>query len=725
MADENIDINIKVQLKEANAELIRARDNFGELSKEAISAAQKVGTLKEKIGDARQMSDAFTDGGKFKAVTNSLAGIAGGFSAIQGAIGLVSNDSKALAETTKKLQSAMALTQGLSALSELGDSFKTLKVVAINTFNGIKAAIGSTGIGLLVIALGAIVAYWDEISAAVSGVSQEQEALNVLTAENAKASQDNLDALNASEQQLKLSGKSEEEIYQLKLKQYDTTIADAEAKAAADQATLEAQISASQRNKEILSGVLQFLTAPLQVLLGAIDEVGKALGQDFGLRDKLNDMAASLVFDPESIAEEGKKAKEESDKSLNALRESRAALINGHNQKERSEANKIAEQKKADEKKLQDELKKIAEEAAFEVTKLGKSELEKQKIDIEEKYREKLAIVKKGSQAEIDLLALKNAELAAAEKEASDKAREKEKERVATELSDKEKALDDKFAIEELGAQTTLSNQEELDRKLLELKAKKLEEEIALQKQYGNDTSELEAQLALTRKEISDSEVEDARAKYIAKRELAVAELDLVMQAGQLIQELAGKNKKLQIAGLIIEQAGAIGKIIANTGIANAKSIAASPLTAGQPWVTINTISAALSAASVIAGVAKSINQINSSGSNNSSPAGGGSEPGAKPTSMYANGGLLSGPSHQFGGIKTAMGELEGGEFVINKRSTSAFLPLLQALNDQGRTDRMGSTSTTETPIFKTYVVASEMSSQQEANKRVNDLAKL
>jgi hypothetical protein len=107
--------------------------------------------------------------------------------------------------------------------------------------------------------------------------------------------------------------------------------------------------------------------------------------------------------------------------------------------------------------------------------------------------------------------------------------------------------------------------------------------------------------------------------------------MDLAGQFGSLLQQIAGKNKKIAIAGIIIEQAASIGKIIANTAVANAKAVAAFPITAGQPWVTINTISAALGIASSVAGAAKAIQQINSS-DNATAPSGGASLPkGAAP----------------------------------------------------------------------------------------------
>ena len=57
-----------------------------------------------------------------------------------------------------------------------------------------------------------------------------------------------------------------------------------------------------------------------------------------------------------------------------------------------------------------------------------------------------------------------------------------------------------------------------------------------------------------------------------------------------------------------------------------------------------------------------------------------------KQISKLADGGLLSGPSHSRGGIPIGSTgvEVEGGEYVINKRSTSKYLPLLQQINEEG-----------------------------------------
>jgi hypothetical protein len=56
----------------------------------------------------------------------------------------------------------------------------------------------------------------------------------------------------------------------------------------------------------------------------------------------------------------------------------------------------------------------------------------------------------------------------------------------------------------------------------------------------------------------------------------------------------------------------------------------------------------------------------------------------SQPTPKFAKGGILNGASHANGGIPTPYGELEGGEAVINKRSTRLFTPLLSAINEAG-----------------------------------------
>jgi len=69
----------------------------------------------------------------------------------------------------------------------------------------------------------------------------------------------------------------------------------------------------------------------------------------------------------------------------------------------------------------------------------------------------------------------------------------------------------------------------------------------------------------------------------------------------QVVQQIFGKESILSKIAFAAEKAFAISKIWRETFIANAKAVAASPLTAGQPWVSINTRSAVVSTALIAA----------------------------------------------------------------------------------------------------------------------------
>ena len=243
---------------------------------------------------------------------------------------------------------------------------------------------------------------------------------------------------------------------------------------------------------------------------------------------------------------------------------------------------------------------------------------------------------------------------------------------------------------------------------------------------------ESEAERTAALKANSDQRKAIEQAEFEFKMSKTLAGIELASQAGVFLQQIAGKNKGLAIAGVIVEQAGAIGKIIANTAIANAKAIAISPLTAGQPFVTINKISAALSIASTIAGAAKAISEINKADAS----AGAGSGTAQTTPSKFAQGGLLKGPLHATGGISVGLGEAEGGEFIVNRYATASFLPLLESINNTGRGKTVSQNNLSsdaenamlynqQQPIIKTYVVASDITSAQEAQKKISDIARL
>ena len=201
--------SLRAQLRAAQLDVATLSEKFGATSKEAVEAAKRAGELKDKIGDAKALTDAFNPDAKFKALTSSLAGVAGGFAAVQGGMALIGVESESVEKTLLKVQSAMALSTGLQAIGESVDSFKqlgavvqsstafkkldTLATVAATvvqrlfssavtatavSFNILKTAIVSTGIGALVVGLGFLVAKMNESSDATEEMTEKQKELN-------------------------------------------------------------------------------------------------------------------------------------------------------------------------------------------------------------------------------------------------------------------------------------------------------------------------------------------------------------------------------------------------------------------------------------------------------------------------------------------------------------------------------------------------------------------
>ena len=121
--------NLKQQLKQAQVEVQTLSDKFGATSAQAVEAAKKAAILKDKISDAKALTDAFNPDAKFKALSGALTGVAGGFSVVTGALGAFGKQNEDVEKALLKVQSAMALASGAQAIGESIDSFKQLGAV--------------------------------------------------------------------------------------------------------------------------------------------------------------------------------------------------------------------------------------------------------------------------------------------------------------------------------------------------------------------------------------------------------------------------------------------------------------------------------------------------------------------------------------------------------------------------------------------------------------------
>ncbi len=192
--------SFKAQLKEATNELHKVADTFGLASKEAENAAKKVASLKDAIGDAKALAETFNPDKKFVAFGGAIQGVTSGFSALNGAVGLFGAKGKEMEDVLLKVQSAMALQQGISGIAGAIDSFKLLANIIVKNvvaaFSTLKGAIAATGIGLVAVAVGVLVANFDKLKEALGVANKEQELLNETMDDFKKGAQDAVEETN-------------------------------------------------------------------------------------------------------------------------------------------------------------------------------------------------------------------------------------------------------------------------------------------------------------------------------------------------------------------------------------------------------------------------------------------------------------------------------------------------------------------------------------------------
>ena len=231
---------LTTQLRDLKEELARLESqgqlNTAEFQKVAIEAAK----LEDQIGDTQERiktlaSDTFV----FDAAVDSVRALAGGFAVAQGAIGLFAEDNEELQQAIAKTNSALAILNGLQEVSAFltGQSAGKLGVLTLaqkaydfavkgttGSLKALRLALIASGAGAIIAAIAAIAAYWDDIKEAIGGASAETNKLLKTQQTAAQVSQDQLDLLESQDNQLKLQGKSEEEILRLKIAQTDEII---------------------------------------------------------------------------------------------------------------------------------------------------------------------------------------------------------------------------------------------------------------------------------------------------------------------------------------------------------------------------------------------------------------------------------------------------------------------------------------------------------------------
>lgn len=214
--------SLKVQLREAQADVAAMADKFGLTSEQAQKAAQKAAQLADAIGDAKTLTNAFNPDAKFKSFSQAIQGVVGGFTALQGAQALFGSESEEVAKTLAKVQGALALSQGIDSVLEAADAFgilgKKIMTSVVTAFSTLRGAIISTGIGALIVAVGLLVNELMNMSDAADEAAESTKKLNETTKKFAdiglKTNLENLEREQKLEiSRLKLKENNEEAIF--------------------------------------------------------------------------------------------------------------------------------------------------------------------------------------------------------------------------------------------------------------------------------------------------------------------------------------------------------------------------------------------------------------------------------------------------------------------------------------------------------------------------------
>lgn len=705
--------SIRKELKEANQELIAAQQNFGEYSQQALSAARRVAELRDRIGEAAETAALFDPSKKFQVFAGALNAVAGGFSAVQGALGLIGVESEAVEKQLLKVQSALALSQGLSVIADSVKDFQRLKAVlgeisvvqkvnaasnrlaaatmtafgvSVNTtavsFRVLKTAIAATGIGLLVVAIGAAVEAFSTFESAATRAANAQKSFNEqskkIADEGLKAEQEFIDRqTKLLVSQVKARGGTAEEIAKI------------------ERDALENRKKSYQRYFDEVVGLDK------QAALD-IEKNIKDLNAELIIQDN-NAKAAQLERDKaqakeradiaKQTAEERKKAEQDTIKELSDVRKENTLLAIEDEQQRAVKAIEIdlksnlerINQLKVNEKIKQALRVELQKKADTEIAALNQQRADEE-AKAESEYQKKVAEVR----SEVQLNAIKDEdvrsieaiklkyqkqfdEITAQEKQTNVEQTELRKvllERQAQEIADTDLKIRQEIAQKDLEF-----NQKQIDNELLTFNQRRSYVEESL-----NDLNRYYSEGILKEEEFNKQRESLTNIRIALNQKEREAQLNNLNSYGQVIGQVAQLLGKNTAAG----KAAAIAEATINTYLSASKAYQA--MSAIPPAPLFGVLAAGVATAAGINNV-REIAKVQV-------PGGGG---GGTPS--------ISAP---IGGISTS----------APIRPT---LPLTQTITQL----QSGSINQLQNATVRAYVVESDITSGQERIRRLNRAARL
>ncbi len=189
------------ELQPLTTRMGEAEDRLYELALAGKTTSKEYQELLTKVGEYRKVqiqTDLAVDGAATtitQKLGSALNGATSGFAATQGAMALFGDENQALEESLLKVQSALAIQQGVQGLTEayrelsIGSKIAAAGQAAFTFVTGgattglklFRAALISTGVGALVVGLGLLIANFDKVKEVLTDVNKGFKEGGLLT----------------------------------------------------------------------------------------------------------------------------------------------------------------------------------------------------------------------------------------------------------------------------------------------------------------------------------------------------------------------------------------------------------------------------------------------------------------------------------------------------------------------------------------------------------------
>jgi hypothetical protein len=633
------------ELQPLTTRMGEAEDRLYELAAAGQTTTQEYKELLETVGQYRQVqiqTDLAVDGASqtmTQKLGSALNGATSAFATTQGAMALFGSENKALEESLLKVQSALAIQQGVDGLTtsykELGGKtgIATKAQAAFNfvmNLNPILLIVSG-----ITLAIAALLKFTSVLDPVIDGLKNFGDAIGLTDFAGEERAANEKKRYEAELKQIEKLKIAKEKAFNNEQKTLDRLIAvrNAEGK------------STTELTKQKIAGSIAYqkeLQKELQANLNALEVNRSLLDQSTGYGKLMSNVLQEKIDE----------TKEKNDEALNSIRDSENELkiLDITAKKDAQDRNKTAvgnaKQTAQDLRNLKRQIQDEEIKAIEDVNQREQTQL----IVSAQRRIEDLSLTakdkKKNAKLILEIQNNLNKDLEKSDEkfyEAQRKAQEEAQKLANSNKIRLQREFDNIIeALAEQNFQNTLTEEQReiqaVNDKYFELQtlAAGNAEQLAIIEQAKAD------ELGAIEKKANEKSVEEARAVAEQKAAIQQQGLDTALQGVQLIKGLFEKSKGVQKAAVIAESAIGIAKMIISNKLANAGALAtpqaiATSGAAAAPVIALNNISTGIGIAANIAATAKALKSLGG-GSAPSAPAdggGGGGGGGASTTPQF------------------------------------------------------------------------------------------